>query len=59
MEKPIADALKDIEYWLEEARYLLQGEKQLGAQTTAGVRENLNRASSRLQSIKEFYRSYS
>lgn len=46
---------EDAEYYLEEARYLIQGEKQLGVQATAGVRENLNRAASRLQSIKEFY----
>jgi hypothetical protein len=46
---------EDAEYYLEEARYLIQGEKQLGVQATAGVRENLNRAASKLQAIREFY----
>jgi hypothetical protein len=53
----ITNALKDVEYYLGEAQYLIHGEKQLGVQLTAGLRENLNRAANRLQGIKEFYRS--
>lgn len=53
MKKQVAETLRDLEYYLSEAQYLLQGERQLGVQSTAGVRENLNRAANRLQSIKE------
>lgn len=59
MKKQVAETLRDLEYYLSEAQYLLQGERQLGVQATAGVRENLNRAANRLQSIKELYRSQS
>ena len=55
----ITNALKDVEFYLTEAQYLLQGERQLNVQTTTGTRENINRALSRLQFIKEFYRGAS
>jgi len=53
--KTVAQALKDIEHHLENAQYIVSGQKQLNVKDTQHLREHLNRAKNQLQSAKELY----
>jgi len=53
--KTVLQALKDVDHYLENAHYILLGEKQLNVKETQNLREQLNRAKSQLQSAKELY----
>jgi hypothetical protein len=53
--KTVAQALKDVDHYLENAQYVLAGQKQLNVKETQHLREQLNRAKNQLQSAKELY----
>lgn len=54
-QRTVQQAIKDVEHYLENAHYILSGQRQLGVKDTQHLREELNRAKNQLQATKELY----
>jgi len=53
--KTVRSVLEDIAYHLENAHYILVGNRQLNAKDTQNLREQLNRAANQVQAAKQLY----